>query len=88
MVQKFKFIVPDSGERKPLDIFLSEQNLPVSRSRIKRLIDTKLIKVNDISTKASFKVTKGDLVEVTIPEPIPADPSPENIPLDILYEDS
>ena len=88
MVQKFEFIVPDSDGRKRLDIFLSEQNLPVSRSRIKRLIDTKLIKVNDISTKASFKVTRGDLVKVSIPEPIPVDPSPENIPLDILYEDS
>ena len=62
MVQKFEFIVPDIGGRKRLDMFLSEQNLPVSRSRIKRLIDTKLIKVNDISTKASFKVTKGGLL--------------------------
>ena len=88
MVQKFEFIVPDSDGIKRVDIFLSEQNLPVSRSQIKRLIDTKLIKVNDIYTKASFKVTKGDLVEVAIPEPVPADPSPENIPLDILYEDS
>jgi len=54
MVQKFEFIVPDSDGIKRVDIFLSEQNLPVSRSQIKRLIDTKLIKVNDIYTKASF----------------------------------
>ncbi|MFH2012149.1 MAG: RluA family pseudouridine synthase [Pseudomonadota bacterium] len=88
MVQKFEFIVPDNGERKRLDAFISEQNVRISRSQVKRLIDTKFIKVNEMFTKASFKLTKGDLIKVSIPDPVPAIPVPEDIPLEIIYEDS
>ncbi|MFH1624556.1 MAG: RluA family pseudouridine synthase, partial [Pseudomonadota bacterium] len=88
MDQQFEFIVPEGDSKKRLDIFLSQQELPVSRSRIRRLIDTQLILVNNIFPKASFRVRKGDLIKVSIPEPIPSGPSPENIPLDIIYEDS
>jgi 23S rRNA pseudouridine1911/1915/1917 synthase len=87
MTKKYKFISQDSDNKKRLDTFLSQQNLPVSRSRIKRLIDAKLIQVNDISPKAGLRIKEGDLIRVSIPEPTPADPSPENIPLDIIYED-
>lgn len=87
MTKKYEFIIQDSDNRKRLDSFLSQQNLPVSRSQIKRLIDTKRIQVNDIYTKAGVRLREGDFIRVSIPEPAPLDLSPENIPLDIIYED-
>lgn len=88
MVHEIEFIVPDSDSAKRLDIFLSQQNLPVSRSQIKKLIDAGLVLVNNTSPKAGFRISKGDLINVTIPEPTPSDLRPENIPLDIIYEDN
>ncbi|MDY7030338.1 MAG: RluA family pseudouridine synthase [Thermodesulfobacteriota bacterium] len=88
MAQEFEFIVRnhDNGER--LDTFLTQKNVHVSRSQIKRLIDGQLVQVNSTFPKAGCKVKKGDLIRLSIPEPIPSQAHPENIPLDIIFEDS
>lgn len=87
MVQEVELVVTERDSKKRLDIFLSQQDLPLSRSRIKKLIDAGLILINDISPKAGFRISKGDLIKVQIPEPTPSELHPENIPLDIIYED-
>jgi len=87
MAQRIEFTVPDTESTKRLDVFLSQQYLPISRTQIKRLIDARLILVNDNFTKAGFRINEGDLIEVRIPEPTTSDLCPEDIPLDIIYED-
>lgn len=86
-MQKFFYTVGNNGTKKRLDLFLSEQNLSLTRSQIKKLIDDQLVKVNHLSAKASCRVKKGDLVEVHLQEPQQPNIEPENIPLDILFED-
>jgi 23S rRNA pseudouridine1911/1915/1917 synthase len=58
-----------------------------SRSVIQRLIEAGGVTVNGATTKASYKVRAVDLIRVTPPEPTHPAPVPEDIPLDVLYED-
>lgn len=72
-----------------LDIKLTALYPDFSRSRIKGLIEAGFVKVNgEATTKAGSKVYEGDEIEVTIPPPVPAEPEPEDIPLDIIFEDN
>ena len=84
---KYNYTVDLSSCKKRLDLFLSEQHLPLTRSQIKRLIENRLVTINRLSVKPSCRVKKGDLVELNLQEPKKPNLEPENIPIDILYED-
>ena len=65
-----------------------DQHFPdLSRTLIQDYIKKGLVTVNGKKEKASFKLKENDLIEVTIPENENMDIEPENIPLDIVYED-
>ena len=67
-----------------LDIKLTSLYPDFSRSRIKGLIEAGFVKVNgEAVLKAGAKIFPSDQIEVFIPPPVPANPEPENIPLDI-----
>lgn len=85
--EKYNFRVsPDeAGER--LDSFLSDCLESYSRSFLQTLIRNGAVTVNGRSAKPGLKVAESDLICVEIPPPDPLDILPENIPLDILYED-
>ncbi len=71
-----------------LDIVLMARHHDFSRSRIKGLIESGFVKVNgEVVTKAGAKVDEDDVLDVFIPPPVPAVPEPEDIPIDVLYED-
>jgi 23S rRNA pseudouridine1911/1915/1917 synthase len=74
------------GER--LDTYLRAQFPAVSRGTLQKLIDTGDIKVNDRVVKPNYSPKAGDVVYVHWPEPKKLELVPEEIPLDILYEDS
>ncbi|AEM78910.1 RluA family pseudouridine synthase [Thermoanaerobacter wiegelii] len=74
----------DEGKR--IDVFLAAE-LDYTRSYIKKLIVDELVFVNGKTVKPSYKVKENDEVVVNIPEAEKIDVLPENIPLDILYED-
>ncbi|SHF26911.1 23S rRNA pseudouridine1911/1915/1917 synthase [Thermoanaerobacter uzonensis DSM 18761] len=74
----------DEGKR--IDVFLAAE-LDYTRSYIKKLIVDGLVFVNGKTVKPSYKVKENDEVVVNIPEVEKIDVLPENIPLDILYED-
>lgn len=60
----------------------------LSRSRIQKLIENDRVRLNDrICNSKKEKISVGDRILVTIPEPAKLDLTPENIPLDILFED-
>ena len=71
-----------------MDRWLSQQLKDLSRSRIQKLIEDGNVRLNDsVCSSKKSKLVPGDRLEVVIPEPERLDLSPENIPLDILYED-
>ncbi len=75
------------GEAVRLDQFLTQQLPEVSRSLIRRAIDAQAVTVNGESTKASYRVRTGDVIRVRLDQPTHGPPKPEDIPLDVLYED-
>lgn len=82
-------VVADAGQ-KPMrvDKFLIDHLAGTSRNRIQRAADAGFIMVNDRPTKRSYKVKPGDVVKVMLDRPyIQNDIQPEDIPLDIVYED-
>ena len=59
-----------------------------SRSRIEGLVKAGYVTVNGVvATKAGMKVSPDDALVVEIPPPVPAEPEPEDIPLDVVFED-
>ncbi len=74
----------DKGVR--LDQFAAT-NAELTRSAAARLIEEGAVRVNGKSVAKNYKVSVGDVVEITLPEPEAAEALPENIPLDIVYED-
>lgn len=73
------------GQR--LDRFLMER-LDHSRNHFQRAIERGDVKVNDRTTKNNCKLRVGDRISIEEPEPEPMYAQPEDIPLDILYEDA
>lgn len=84
--ENFKFTVSEKSMR--LDQYLASQLDDFSRSYIQKLIENENVKVNNsICRVKKEKVSAGDEVEITVPEPVELSIEPENIPLDIVYED-
>lgn len=75
----------DVGKR--IDVFAAENYEELSRSGLKKIIDTGGVTVNNNTVKANYKLRTGDIVTMNIPESVPLEIIPQNIPLDILYED-
>lgn len=74
--------------QKRLDVWLSEELTDCTRSFVQRLISDGQVLVNGTPSKAKQKLKIGDEVTVLIPEPVVLEATPEDIPLDIVYEDS
>jgi 23S rRNA pseudouridine1911/1915/1917 synthase len=83
-----ELIVPQENEGERLDAFLAARFPDMSRSAFQRLIEDGCVTVNAQPSRASSKVKGGDLVSYTIPSPAPSDIEPQEIPLDIVYEDN
>ena len=77
----------DCIEPQRIDQFLVSRLPELSRSRIQALLKSGDILLNDTQAKAKQNVSSGDLIAVVIPEPETAEAQPEDIPLDVLYED-
>jgi len=78
-----KIICESSGER--LDKYIEIEDF--SRSRIQKLIDEGMVKVNGAVAKGRDKLKEGDVIEIDIPQVVPLDAAPEDIALDIVFED-
>ena len=70
------------------DVYLAENMPDLSRSFLKKLFDSGEILVNGKAVRASCKLKMGDLVSLTLPEAKKLDVEAQEIPLDIVYEDS
>lgn len=82
-MEMYEFTAEENGVR--LDKYIKIENMP--RSQIQRLIDEGNVTVNGKEAKGSLKLKIGDKISVSVPPPVLADVVPEDIPLDIVYED-
>ena len=81
-------IVENDASDLRVDVYLAEKITDVSRSRLKFLIQEGLVLVNDNRCKSSHRLRTGDIVQISIPAVIPLQLQSEEIPLEILFEDS
>lgn len=77
-----------SGGQKRIDKFLAEIVPDISRSALSSLIEKGMVSVNEKTVAKSYKLKENDVVNVVFPDPVSASAQPENIPLDIIYEDN
>jgi len=82
-----ELIVRIKAEGMRLDHYLAMYFSDFSRSELEKAIEGGHVKVNGKALKKSFKVRNGDVLNVELPEPINDVIVPEDIPLDVLYED-
>ena len=80
-------IAQDADKGTRLDQFVA-LSADLTRSAAARLIEEGAVTVNGKTMAKNYKISKGDAVEITLPEPEPCEALPENIPLDIIYEDA
>lgn len=86
--KKFLIDVPEGKRKERIDTFLTHQIEGTTRSKIQKAIEAGLVKVNGVVVKANYNVKPFDKVEaIQIISPRPEDVEPEEIPLDIVYED-
>ncbi len=83
----FKVVVPPNQSRERLDKFLAQFIGSLSRARLQKVISEGLVLVDGTPAKASHIVLPEQKIDVCIPKPKKVDILPENIPLDIVYED-
>lgn len=88
LYEHLKIVVDKGQEQVRIDKYLMNRVENTSRNRIQNAIDSGSVLVNDKVIKASYKVKPLDVISVVLPDP-PRDTEvyPEDIPLDILYED-
>ncbi|PID77873.1 MAG: RNA pseudouridine synthase [Deltaproteobacteria bacterium] len=85
-IEKFEFLAEKEDEKKRIDLFLSKK-CSFSRSFVSRLISHGNVDVNGEKIKPSFRIRKDDIIRCLVPDPEPLSIEPENIDIDILYED-
>jgi 23S rRNA pseudouridine1911/1915/1917 synthase len=86
METRYHLVADDGGAR--LDRFASERCPDLSRSQVQKLIREGCVKVKGRTARSSLRLEAGDEIDIAIPS-LPLSPlAPENIPLDIVYEDA
>lgn len=86
--KKYNILVAQDSQNIRIDVFLSREIPDHSRSFFQKLIQQELVTVNDQPVKVSHKTEAGDKIQVVIPPPLETDLKAEDIPLQIIYEDS
>ncbi|URZ00875.1 RluA family pseudouridine synthase [Clostridium felsineum] len=86
-MKKYNFTVEEENENKRIDLYLAEEFQDMSRSHIQELIKKGKAFVNGKTVKSNYKLKDEEMVEFEIPDNEELEIEPENIPLDIVYED-
>jgi 23S rRNA pseudouridine1911/1915/1917 synthase len=82
------FVVEKGQEPLRIDKYLMSKIAGITRSKVQQAIDDECVLVNDVIIKQNYKIKPGDhIVAYTFREPVSTEILPENIPLDIVYED-
>ncbi|NLK28975.1 MAG: RluA family pseudouridine synthase, partial [Clostridiales bacterium] len=84
---KYEFIVDETYHGVRIDKYLSQVQDELSRNYIQKLIEDGKVLADDESVKSNFKVKIGMEVSLYLPEPKSPEIVPEDLPIDIIYED-
>lgn len=86
--KKYRFEVPPGKKKERLDLYLTNSIENATRSKVQKLITANLVTVNGKFVKPSYLVQPEDIIEAAHPiTPRPEESEPEEIPLDIIFED-
>lgn len=78
----------EESKNQRLDAFLASSLDGLTRSQAARLIESGEVAVNGETAGKSYKLAGGEDIAVTLPEPEPVEAVPQDIPLDVVYEDA
>lgn len=84
-MQEYKIRQDEQNIR--LDKIIASIDNSISRTSVQRLIEEGKILVNEKQGKPSYKVNEGDIIKIEKEEPQEIDLKPQEIPIDIIYED-
>ena len=87
MPHEFDIVVPAGKKKERLDVFLTHHVENATRNKVQHAIADGFVLVNGAAARASHQVAPGEIIHVVLPKPPPHDAVPENIPLNIVYED-
>lgn len=87
-MKNFEIHVKKYNNKIRIDKFVCDNISDMSRAYVQKLIEDGFIKVNQNSVSKNYKLSDGEIVSVSIPEPQTMEIKAENIPLDIVYEDN
>lgn len=83
-----EFVIPIENKGERLDKFISSnEEFDLTRTAVQNLITEGMITVNGKKIAKNYVISGGETISVEIPEPVVLDVLPENIPIDIVYED-
>src|SRR5258708_5234867 len=85
--QAIELVVPEEHSGARLDWYLAQQFSTYSRMLLRKVINATGVKVNGVRVKAAHRLQVGDRISVALPPLEREGPQPEDIPLDVLYED-
>jgi 23S rRNA pseudouridine1911/1915/1917 synthase len=85
--ERIRLVVPPKQSKERIDVYLTHQIQNATRSKVRAAIDAGSILVNGKKAKASHPIAPGEVIEITLPRPPRSEALPEDIPLDIVYED-
>jgi 23S rRNA pseudouridine1911/1915/1917 synthase len=86
-MQQLEFIVEQEGAGARIDRFLAGEDTGLSRSALQNLVAEGLVQCNGRPVAKSLKLKAGDTILVEIPDAKPIEAVPQDIPLDVVYED-
>lgn len=81
------YLVNEDGEGERLDAFLAESASDLSRTAVKDLITAGLVWVDGTTRKPGYRIKEGEEIRMQTPEPRKIDLQPQDLPLEVLYED-
>ena len=87
-MEPIELTFPCDIEPERLDSFISRSVPEITRSAALRLIETGCATVNGQKQKPALKLKGGEGIHIVVPPPAPAEPQAEDIPIEVLYEDS
>lgn len=86
--KKYRFEIPEGKKKERIDVFLANSIENATRSKVQKLIDANLVTVNGIIVKSNYQIKPFDIIEAVHPiTSRPEETEPEDIPLNIVYED-
>ncbi|MBI3578651.1 MAG: RluA family pseudouridine synthase [Ignavibacteriales bacterium] len=85
--EKLRIVVPPKQSKVRLDVYLTHQVENATRNKVQKAIQDGAVLINGKRVKPSYPIAPNDIIDITFPRPPRPEAKPENIPLDVIYED-